>query len=117
MDGLLSSCLCRHRLRILPGKHVKDRVGEEAVAAVRHALNISYADALIMLGIVLLVFWIWFPGRSVRNRLTQATLTVSGYFRPRPDPAMEAVLRTAFSELDQELAAILGDRVAPTPPR
>jgi hypothetical protein len=44
--------------------------------------------------------------------LAQAAHTVSGYLRRRPDPACESALRTAFAELDAELAAILGNRDA-----
>jgi hypothetical protein len=39
--------------------------------------------------------------------------TVSGHLRRRPDPACESALRAAFAELDAELAAILGNRIAP----
>jgi hypothetical protein len=35
---------------------------------------------------------------------------VTGYLRPRPDPAAEQALRAAFAELDRDLAEILGDR-------
>jgi hypothetical protein len=44
--------------------------------------------------------------------LAHAAHTVSGYLRRRPDPACENALRTAFAELDAELAAILGNRDA-----
>src|SRR5579875_2183442 len=37
-------------------------------------------------------------------------LTVSGYFRRRPDRTAEAGLRAAFAELDRELSVILADR-------
>ncbi|HEX4290125.1 MAG TPA: hypothetical protein VH021_14480 [Trebonia sp.] len=42
-----------------------------------------------------------------------AALTVSGHLRRRPDPDCESALRTAFAELDAELAMILGNRAAP----
>lgn len=45
-----------------------------------------------------------------RGLLARAALTVTGYFRPRPDPAAERLLRAVFSDLDRELAEILGDR-------
>ena len=35
---------------------------------------------------------------------------VTGHLRRRPDPAAEHRLRAMFAELDQELAAALGDR-------
>jgi hypothetical protein len=45
--------------------------------------------------------------------LADTALTVSGYLRRRPDPAVERQLRAAFAEFDRDLARILGDR----PPR
>ena len=50
---------------------------------------------------------------SFGDFLVHAVHTVSGYLRRRPDPACERALRTAFAELDAELAAILGNRAAP----
>jgi hypothetical protein len=50
---------------------------------------------------------------SLRDFLAHAALTVSGHLRRRPDPACESALRTAFAELDAELAVILGNRAAP----
>jgi hypothetical protein len=44
--------------------------------------------------------------------VAHAVHTVSGYLRRPPDPACERALRTAFAELDAELAAILGNRDA-----
>jgi hypothetical protein len=49
----------------------------------------------------------------MRELYQEVALTISGYVRPRPDPAFEHLLRTAFSEFDRELAAILGDRRQP----
>jgi hypothetical protein len=49
---------------------------------------------------------------SLGDFLADAVHTVSGYLRRRPDPACESALRTAFAELDAELAAILGNRDA-----
>jgi hypothetical protein len=49
---------------------------------------------------------------SFGDFLADAVHTVSGYLRRRPDPACESALRTAFAELDAELAAILGNRDA-----
>jgi hypothetical protein len=50
---------------------------------------------------------------SFGDFLAHAAHTVSGYLRRRPDPACESALRTAFAELDAELAAILGHRAEP----
>jgi len=50
---------------------------------------------------------------SIGDFLAHAALTVSGHLRRRPDPACESALRTAFAELDAELARILGNRGAP----
>jgi hypothetical protein len=50
---------------------------------------------------------------NVGGFLVHAALTVSGHLRRRPDPACESALRTAFAELDAELAMILGNRAAP----
>ncbi len=50
---------------------------------------------------------------SIRDLVGHAALTVSGHFRSGPDPACESALRSAFAELDAELAEILGDRARP----
>jgi hypothetical protein len=50
---------------------------------------------------------------SFRDFLAHAALTVSGHLRRRPDATCESALRTAFAELDAELAVILGNRAAP----
>jgi hypothetical protein len=50
---------------------------------------------------------------SLGDFLAHAALTVSGHLRRRPDPACESALRSAFAELDAELAVILGNRTAP----
>jgi hypothetical protein len=76
----------------------------------RHALNFPYADVLAMLGTAVVFLWLRLVGVSMRERCAQAALTVTGYLRPRPDPAVENALRTAFAELDRDLAEILGDR-------
>ncbi|MGH3244873.1 MAG: hypothetical protein ACRDOI_01460 [Trebonia sp.] len=65
----------------------------------RHVLSVHYVDVLPMLGLAL------------RERLAHAALTVTGYLRSRPDPALEHALRTAFADLDRDLAAILGHQV------
>jgi hypothetical protein len=82
----------------------------------RHALNLPYVDVLAMLGAAVVFLWLRLMGVSMRGLCAQAALTVSGYFRPRPDPAVENALRTAFAELDRDLAEILGDRT-PHPAR
>lgn len=62
----------------------------------RHVLSVHYTDVLPMLGLAL------------QERFAHAALTVTGYLRPRPDPALEHALRTAFADLDRDLAVILG---------
>ena len=79
----------------------------------RHILSVHYADVLPMLGIALVFLWLRLTGISVRRPLAHAALTITGYLRPRPDPAVERALRTAFAEFDRELSVILADR----PPR
>ena len=81
----------------------------------RHALNVPYADITAMLGLALVVLGTELCGRNLRRLLAQATLALSGHLRPRPDKAMESALRTAFMQLDEELAAVLGDRTVPDP--
>jgi hypothetical protein len=79
----------------------------------RHALTFRYADVLPMIGFGLAFLWLWLIGvtrREVRELFEQATLTVTGYLRPRPDPVLENALRGAFADLDRDLARILGDR-------
>lgn len=76
----------------------------------RHVLSVHYVDVLPMLGLALVFLWLWLSGVSVRELCADAALTVTGYLRPRPDPAVEDALRAAFTELDRDLAAILGDR-------
>jgi hypothetical protein len=72
--------------------------------------SVHYVDVLPMLGLALMFLWLRLIGVSVRARFAHAALTVTGYLRPRPDPAVEDALRTAFADLDQDLARILGDR-------
>jgi hypothetical protein len=76
----------------------------------RHVLSVHYVDVLPMLGLALVFLWLWLSGVSVRELCADAALTVTGYLRPRPDPAAEHALRAAFTELDRDLAEILGDR-------
>jgi hypothetical protein len=76
----------------------------------RHVLSVHYVDVLPMLGLALVFLWLRLTRVSVRELCAYAALTVTGYLRPRPDPAVEHALRVAFAELDRDLAAILGDR-------
>ena len=76
----------------------------------RHVLSVHYVDVLPMLGLALVFLCLWLTGVSLRGLCAYAALTVTGYLRPRPDPAVERALRAAFSELDRDLALILGDR-------
>jgi hypothetical protein len=76
----------------------------------RHVFNVHYVDMLSMLGLAMIFLWLRLTGVSVRELCANATLTVTGYLRPRPDPAAEHALRTAFADLDRDLAGILGDR-------
>ena len=77
----------------------------------RHVLSVRYVDVLPMLGLGLVFLWLCLTGVSVRELCASAALTVTGYLRPRPDPAVECALRAAFAELDRDLAGILGDRM------
>jgi hypothetical protein len=76
----------------------------------RHMLTFRYVDVLPMLSLALVFLWLRLNGVNLRELLAHAALTVTGYLRRRPDPAIEHALRTAFTSLDQELAEILGDR-------
>jgi hypothetical protein len=76
----------------------------------RHVLTFHYVDVLPMIGVALACLWVWVSGFSLRELLSYAALTVTGYLRPRPDPAVENALRAAFADLDKDLAVILGDR-------
>jgi len=64
-----------------------------------------------MLGLALVFLWLRLTGVSLRELFAHAALTVTGYLRPRPDPAVEHALRAAFADLDRDLAEILGDRI------
>ncbi len=77
----------------------------------QHASTHRYVAALPVLCFVLVFCWLRLIGISVQEFLEQGALTVTGYLRPRPDPLTEHALRTAFAELDKELANILGDRI------
>ena len=77
----------------------------------RYMFSVHYVDVLPMLGLALMFLWLRLIGVSVRARFGCAALTVTGYLRPRPDPAVEEALRTAFADLDRDLARILGDRI------
>jgi hypothetical protein len=82
----------------------------------RHVLSVHYVDVLPMLGVALVFLWLRLIGVSGRELFADAALTVIGYLRPRPDPAVEEALRTSFANLDRDLARILGDRTpAPHP--
>jgi hypothetical protein len=74
------------------------------------ALSASSFDVLAALGIAMVILWLRLTSVSVRDLGARAALTVTGYLRPRPDPAAEQALRAAFAELDRDLAEILGDR-------
>jgi hypothetical protein len=76
----------------------------------RHAFTFHYVDLLLMLGLALVFLGLWLIRVSVRELLAQAALTMTGHLRRRPDPAVERALRTAFAEVDRELAGILGHR-------
>ncbi|MGH3211671.1 MAG: hypothetical protein ACRDNO_28325 [Trebonia sp.] len=76
----------------------------------RYVPSVRYVDVLPMLGLALFFLWLCLTGVSVRDLCASAALTVTGYLRPRPDPAVERALRAAFAELDRDLAEILGDR-------
>lgn len=81
-----------------------------------HLLSVRYVDVLPVLGVVLAFFaGLRLSGVGVREFFAHAVLTVTGYLRPRPDPAVEHALRTAFAEVDRELAGILGDRTRRNP--
>jgi hypothetical protein len=75
-----------------------------------HVLSVHYVDVLPMLGLALVFLWLRLTGVRIRRLFGYAALTVTGYLRPRPDPVVEHALRTAFTDLDRKLAAILGDR-------
>jgi hypothetical protein len=79
----------------------------------RPSLDLTLTDVLLMLGTAVTFLWLNLLGTDLRARCADAALAMTGYLRPRPDPAAEAVLRSAFAELDGELAAILGDRRKP----
>jgi hypothetical protein len=76
----------------------------------RHMLSVGYVDVLALLGLALAFVLLRLLDVRVRERCADAALTVTGYLRRRPDPAVEHALRTAFADLDRDLAVILGDR-------
>lgn len=78
----------------------------------RHVLSVDCVAVLPLLGLALVFLWLRLTGVSVRELCAHAALTVTGYLRPRPDPAIEHALRTAFADLDRDLAEILGDRAS-----
>jgi hypothetical protein len=76
----------------------------------RQVLSAHYVDVLPLLGLALVFLLVRLLGPRMGERCAAAALTVSGYLRPRPDPAVERAVRTAFADLDRDLAGILGDR-------
>ena len=79
----------------------------------RHTFTFRCVDVVPMIGFALVFLWLWLigvSGRDVRKLCAQAALTVTGYLRPRPDPAFENALRAVFADIDKDLAGILGDR-------
>jgi hypothetical protein len=79
------------------------------------AFSVPYAGMSAMLGLALVVLWLQLCGKNLKDVVTQAALSLTGYLRPRPDQALECTLRSAFTQLDKELAAVLGDRSVPRP--
>jgi hypothetical protein len=76
----------------------------------RRVLSVHYVDVLPMLGLALVFRRLRLTRVGVRELCADAALTVTGYLRPGPDPAVEHALRAAFADLDRDLAGILGDR-------
>lgn len=76
----------------------------------RHAFSVTFLESLAMLSVAMILLWVQVIGGRVKQASADAALTVTGYLRPRPDPALEDTLRTALADLDRELAAVLGDR-------
>jgi hypothetical protein len=76
----------------------------------RRVLYANYVEVLPMLGAAMVFLWIWLTDVSFRERCGQATLTVTGYLRPRPSRTVEKALRAAFAELDRDLIALMGER-------
>jgi hypothetical protein len=55
-----------------------------------------------------LMLWIGLLARrSARRGIARGMLTITGYFRPRPDPWLEQAVRGALSEFDRELRKIM----------
>jgi hypothetical protein len=79
----------------------------------RYVLSWHYYDVLGMLGVGMVVLWLWLIGVSLRELRSETVLTIDGYLRRRPDPATENALRTAFTQFDQDLAVTLGHCAAP----
>lgn len=77
----------------------------------RQMLSVHHVDVLPLLGLALVFLLLRLLGVRVGERCAAAALMVSGYLRPRPDPAVERAVRTAFADLDRDLAGILGDRI------
>ena len=77
----------------------------------RNAVVVHYAGVVPMLGLAMVFLWFRLTGVGVRDLCMQLVLTVGGYLRPRPDPTVENALRTAFTDLDRQLTALLGDRL------
>jgi hypothetical protein len=75
-----------------------------------HDYRVPFADGLTLLTVAFGLLWLRLAGRRPAELCGQTALTVSGYLRRRPDRAAETRLRAAFSELDRELTAVLGDR-------
>jgi hypothetical protein len=73
-------------------------------------VGIQYTAVVVMLGIGVLTLWLLLAGYSIKSLSARATLSLTGYLRPRPDPWLEGTLRAAFAEFDRELALILHDR-------
>lgn len=76
----------------------------------QHMFTFRYVDVLPMLSFAVVFLWLRLNGVNLRKLALQGALTVTGHLRRRPDPAMEQALRAAFTNLDKELAEILGDR-------
>jgi hypothetical protein len=93
------------------------RIGESegGVTMAHHAFSVPYSDISAMLGLALVILWLQLCGKNLRDLSAQIALSLSGYLRRRPDKALECTLRSAFTQLDKELATVLGDRPVPQP--
>jgi hypothetical protein len=72
-------------------------------------VDFRYYSLSLMFGAALLTLWFVLVGYDLKDLSARTIATLTGYLLPRPDPALEALLRDAFDRFDRDLSSAIGD--------